>query len=258
MIRVPCGVGMLALLCTSMAYGDWPVFRGDALMTGMGNAKLPDQLEERWTFKTGDTIESAPAVVDGTVYVSSLDKHLYAIDLANGKQKWKTKLSFMKASPSVKDGRVYIGDLEGRFYCLNAADGKVAWKFEADGEIHASANFHGSNIIFGSHDSNLYCLSPDGKKVWAAQVDGPINAATAIVGDRAFATGCSDGILHVIDAKNGKELGSIDLVGQSVATAAVVDDRLYASMVSNQVVAADLKTLKKLWTFEPQRRAQPF
>jgi hypothetical protein len=32
---------------------DWPVFRGDALMTGTGTAKLPDKLEERWTFKTG-------------------------------------------------------------------------------------------------------------------------------------------------------------------------------------------------------------
>jgi outer membrane protein assembly factor BamB len=254
-----------ALLCSSLAAADWPVFRGDALMTGAGSAKLPDQLEVKWTFKTGngkktDAIESAPAVVAGVVYVSSLDKHLYAIDLATGKQKWKSKLSYMKASPAVKNGRVYVGDLEGRFYCVNAADGKVVWKFEPEtaGEIHASANFHGDNIIFGSHNSSLYCLSPDGKQVWAAQVDGPINAATAIVGDRAFATGCSDGVLHVIDAKNGKELGSLDLVGQTVTTAAVEGDRLHATMVSNQVVSADLKELKKVWTFEPAKRAQPF
>jgi outer membrane protein assembly factor BamB len=227
-------------------------------MTGAGDAKLPDQLEVRWTFKTGDAIESAPAIVDGVAYVSSLDKHLYAIELASGKEKWKTKLSYMKASPSVKGGRVYVGDLEGRFYCVNAADGKKLWQFEAQGEIQASANFHGDNIIFGSHDSNLYCLSPEGKQVWAAAVDGPINAATAIVGDRAFATGCSDGILHIIDPRSGKELDSIDLVGQTVATAAVVGDRLFASMVSNQVVCADLTTLKKVWTFEPAKRAQPF
>jgi outer membrane protein assembly factor BamB len=263
MSRLLVAAVAVALLSSSFTHADWPVFRGDALMTGVGGAKLPDQLEVRWVFKTGegkkaDAIESAPAVIGGVVYVSSLDKHLYAIELATGKQKWKTKLNYMKASPAVKGDRVYVGDLNGVFYCLNAADGKVVWKFEVDGEIDASANFHGDNIIFGSHDSNLYCLSPDGKKVWAVQVDGPINAATAVVGDRAFATGCSDGILHVIDVKQGKELGTIDLVGQSVATAAVVGDRLYASMVSNQVVAADLKTMKKLWTFEPAKRAQPF
>jgi outer membrane protein assembly factor BamB len=38
----------------------------------------------------------------------------------------------------------------------------------------------------------------------------------------------------------------------------VVGDRLFASMVSNQVVAADLKTLKTLWAFEAPKRQQPF
>lgn len=253
---------LVALACVAVcpfgAVAEWPVFRGDATMTGVGTAKLPDQLEIKWSFKTGDGVESAPAVVNGIAYVSSLDKHLYAIDVATGKQKWKTKLGSMKASPSVKGDRVYVGDLNGFFFCVSAADGKVVWKFEAEGEIAAAANFHGNNAVFGSHDSNLYCLDPEGKKVWATKVDGPINAAAAIVGDKTFATGCSDGILHVIDARNGKELGALDLGGQSMATAAVVGDRLYLSMVSNQVVAADLKELKKLWAFEAPKRQQPF
>src|SRR5262245_27943273 len=67
---------------------EWPVFRGNALMTGAGQAKLPDQLEEKWTFKCKDEVEGAPAIVDGTVYVASFDKFVYAIDLANGKEKW--------------------------------------------------------------------------------------------------------------------------------------------------------------------------
>src|SRR5262249_14656452 len=139
-----------ALLCPALALADWPVFRGNPLMTGVAPPNpipFPDKLEEKWTFKTGDAIEGAPAVVDGVVYVASLDKHLYAVELATGKQKWKVKLGYMKASPSVKGGRVYVGDLEGKFYCVNAADGKVAWTFEAEGEIDAAANFHGDNVI---------------------------------------------------------------------------------------------------------------
>jgi len=251
------------LLFPALLQADWPLFRGDPLMTGAGTATLPEKLEEKWSFKTGDGkrtggIEGSPAIVGGVVYVASFDKHLYALELAGGKMKWKTKLGYMKASPSVRNGHIHIGDLDGKFYCVDAADGKVKWTFEAGGEIQASANFHGDNVIFGSHDSNLYCLNPKGEKVWATQVDGPINAAAAIVGDRTFATGCSDGVLHVIDATNGKELGSIDLGGQSVATAAVVGDRFFASMVTNQVVAADLKTQKTLWAFEAARRQQPF
>src|SRR5580704_4032059 len=251
-------IAVFLLFTQQVAFADWPIFRGDALMTGVGAAKLPDQLDERWTFKSGDTIEGAPVVVGEVVYFASLDKHLYAVDLATGKQKWKVKLGPAKASPSVKGNRIYLGDLDGKFYCVSTADGKVIWTFEAEGEIQASANFHGNNIIFGSHDSSLYCLNENGKKVWDTKVDGPINAAAAVVGDRTFATGCSDGILHVIDAKNGKELGTIDLGGQAVATAAVVDERVYLSMVSNQVVAADWKTMKSIWAFEAPKRQMPF
>jgi outer membrane protein assembly factor BamB len=249
---------ILLLLMPILALAEWPIIRGDALMTGVGSAELPDQLDEKWTFKAGDTIEGAPAIVGGVVYFASLDKHLYALDLATGKQKWKVKLGPAKASPSVKGNRIYLGDLDGRFYCVNAADGKVIWTFEAEGEIQASANFHGNNIIFGSHDSSLYCLNPEGKKVWDTKVDGPINAAAAVVGDRTFATGCSDGILHVIDATNGKELGTIPTDGQAVSTAAVVGDRVYLSMVSNQVVSVDWKTMKKVWSFEAPKRQMPF
>ena len=39
-------------------------------------------------------------------YVATLDKNLYAIDLANGKEKWRAKLGYMKASPAVKDGKI--------------------------------------------------------------------------------------------------------------------------------------------------------
>jgi outer membrane protein assembly factor BamB len=251
------------LLCPVLASADWPLFRGDPLMTGVGTAALPDQLEELWEFKTGHGktsggIEGAPAVAGGVAFVASLDKFLYAVDIATGKEKWKTKLGYMKASPSVRKDRVYVGDLDGKFHCVNAADGKVVWSFEAGGEIQAGANFHGDNILFGSHDGTLYCLSPDGKKVWGAAAEGPINAAAAVVGDLTFATGCSDGILHVIDARTGKELHTVELGGETVATAAVVGDRVYASMVSNQVVASDLKKRERVWAFEAPKRQQPF
>lgn len=257
---------LVLLTLPALLHADWPVFRGDPLMTGAAPprpAAFPDKLEIKWEIPLRDgkrvgTVEGAPAVVGGVVYVATLDKHLYALDLATGKEKWKAKLGYMKASPGVKDGKVYVGDLDGVFYCVNAADGKVAWKFEAGGEIQAAANFHGDNVIFGSHDSKLYCLNPKGEKVWAAEIDGPINAATAVVGDKAFATGCNDGVLRVFDAKTGKEQGSIDLGGQSVATAAVAGDRVFASMVSNQVVAADLKGLKAVWAFEAEKKQQPF
>lgn len=236
---------------------DWPVFRGNAEMTGAVDAKLPDQLAERWAFKCRDTIEGAPAIVAGVVYVASMDKHLYAVDFATGTLKWKTPLGPMKASPAVANGRVYVGDVEAKFHCVEAATGKKLWTFEANGEITAGANFHGDLVLIGAHDSTLYTLTPDGKVAWKYQIDGPVNGAAAVAGGRTFVAGC-DSILHTVDAATGKALGQVDIGGQAGATAALAGDSVYVGTMANQVVCVDLKANKRTWAFEAKRRQQPF
>ncbi len=249
---------LLPLLALFALAADWPVFRGTPTMTGTASEALPDQLAERWAFKCKDSVESAPAVADGAVFVGSMDRHLYRIDLATGAEKWKAKLGPIKAAPAVAGGRVYVGDVEGKFHCLTADEGKVLWTFECGGEITAGANFHGPNVLIGSHDSTLYCLAArDGKKVWEYKIDGPVNGSAAVAGDRTFVAGC-DSLLHVLDARTGKPFGTVDLGGQAAATAAVVGDVAFVGTMTNQVVAVDTVTRKKLWEFEAKRRQQPF
>lgn len=248
----------VVLLAYGPALADWPVFRGSPEMHGRAADPLPDQLVEKWTFKTGNAIEGAPAVVAGVVYVGSADKHLYAVELATGKLKWKTALGApTKASPAVRDGAVYVGDSDGKLYAMNAADGAVKWTFEAMGEITGGVNFHAKNVLFGSHDGKLYCLDAAGKKQWEFDIQQQVNGAPAVAGDRTFVAGC-DSVLHVVDATNGKEVAAVDLGGQAGATAAVGGDAVYVGTMSNQVVGVDWKAGKKTWAFEAARRQQPF
>jgi outer membrane protein assembly factor BamB len=236
---------------------DWPLFRGDAAMTGVAAVKLPDQIVQRWQFKTGDQIEGAPAIVGGVVYVGSYDEHLYALELATGAQKWKTKLGPIKAAPAVKGDAVYVGDADGKFYCVEAATGKVRWTFESDGEIASGANFFGETVLFGSHDENLHCLGFDGKKRWDYKINGPVNGSPAVVGDRTFVAGC-DSVLHVVDAKTGKQLATVDLGGQAGATAAVSGEQLFVGTMSSEFLGIDWKKAEVLWKYTPDRRKQPY
>ena len=69
----------LPFVCLAViaAAGDWPVFRGNPAQDGVSRETLPDQLVELWQFKAGkseDSIEGAPAVVGGVVYVASQDQ----------------------------------------------------------------------------------------------------------------------------------------------------------------------------------------
>src|SRR6266851_3879083 len=67
------------------ASSDWPIFRGNSLQTGMAGSPLPDKLVVRWKFKAKDAIEGTAAIVNGIVYIGSMDGNLYALDLATGK-----------------------------------------------------------------------------------------------------------------------------------------------------------------------------
>src|ERR1700730_170586 len=81
---IRCALSFLFLLGLTSLFAhdnskDWPLFRGTALQTGVAQSTLPDKLEQLWSFPTGDSIESAPAVGGGVVYLASTDEHLYAV-----------------------------------------------------------------------------------------------------------------------------------------------------------------------------------
>lgn len=237
----------------------WPVFRGNALQTGVAASSLPDKLDIRWTFTAPDGFEGAAAIVKGMVYVGCLDGHLYALDLDSGMQKWKYKAgAAVKVAPGVRAGAVYFGDEDGTFHCVDAATGKERWTFKTEAEIASSANFAGDSVLFGSYDETLYCLGLDGKERWKFKVaGGPVLGCPAVAGERTFVSGC-DSNLHVLDTKTGKELNSVNLEGQTGSSAAVVGDQLYVGTMTNQVLAVDWKKGEVPWRFESQRRPQPF
>jgi outer membrane protein assembly factor BamB len=236
---------------------EWPVFRGNAEETGVCAAALPDKLQLLWQFSTKDSIEGAPAIAGGVVYVGSFDEYLYALDLARGTEKWKYKAGPIKASPAVRGGRVYVGNVDGVFHCVDAARGEKRWTFETEGEITSGANFAGDLILFGSHDETLYCLTKDGKEKWTFKTQGPVYGSPAVAGGKTFVAGC-DSKLHVLDIASGKEDRAVDLGGQSGATAAVLGARLYVGTMTNQFQAIDWRKGAIVWTFQAERQAQPF
>jgi outer membrane protein assembly factor BamB len=248
-------MSLLAVLAIGAA--DWPLFRGNALQTGVADAKLPDELDILWTFKAKDSIEAAAAIADGVVYVGSLDEHLYALDLKSGEKKWDYKAGPIAAPPSVRGKLVYVGDSDGVFHCVDL-EGKKKWTYETGGEIRSGANFAGDSILFGSSDEHLYCLKEDGGLAWKFEVaGGPVLGTPVVVDGRTFAAGC-DSTLHVLNVADGKEQDTLDLGGQVAASAAVVGDRFYVGTMTNQVLGIDWKKPALAWKFEPEDRAQPF
>ena len=84
-----------------------------------------------------ESIQTAPIVYDGVMYVTSSFNHLFAIDAKSGKELWRYEHVMAPAvslccGPNNRgvealDGLVYMGTLDSRIVALDARTGAVVW-----------------------------------------------------------------------------------------------------------------------------------
>jgi len=114
----------------------------------------------------------------------------------------------------------------------------------------------GGNVLFGSYDHCLYCLSADtGKVLWKFGTDAEIHASPCIV-DGAVVIGGCDAQLHLIDAATGTQRGSLELSFNVASSPAFDGKRIFVSTYDNHMYCADpsgllgsgeAKVLRKVW-----------
>jgi len=245
-------------LSAGSAAEEWRLSRGDASLTGQVQGTLSTSLETLWLYEAEDAIESTPAVADGTVYFTSVDGHLYAVDLSSGKLRWKYAAGApIKSSPAVGDEDVYFGDEDGVFHAVAVKDGTPRWKFEAHAEIVSSANLVQGKILFGSHDEHVYCLNGKGELLWKVQTEGFVYGTPAVHEGLVISAGC-DGFMRVLALADGSEQSRIELGGYVGANPAIMDGKAYVGTFENQFIAVDLKQGKLLWSYENPERKFPY
>ncbi|UCF90618.1 MAG: PQQ-like beta-propeller repeat protein, partial [Desulfobacterales bacterium] len=199
--------------------------------------------EQKWAFSTGADVISSPAVgADGTIYVGSVDGHLYAIN-PDGSQKWRYpstgNVGDIRSSPAVDpdDGTIYVGagdpnvGFDGRVLALNPS-GTLKWQFipsrtgEADNDVESSPALDSSGKIYiGADDSTLYALDPDDRLAgrpfptaneWAFETAGDVESTPAIDEMRSTVYVESESLrLHAVDMANGSPRWEFDLGGIS-------------------------------------------
>jgi PQQ-dependent dehydrogenase (methanol/ethanol family) len=106
------------------------------------NAKNVKSLRPVFTVQTEvlESMETAPIVVDGVMYMTTSFDHVYALDAVTGKEFWHYKhkmgpITTFCCGPNnrgvaISGGRVYLGTLDAKLVALDAATGKEAWSVE--------------------------------------------------------------------------------------------------------------------------------
>ena len=58
----------------------WPMFHHDLCHTGFSTSSAPETNRVKWTYTTGDWVESSPAISNGKVYIGSGDGKIYCFE----------------------------------------------------------------------------------------------------------------------------------------------------------------------------------
>jgi len=155
----------------------WPMFHHDQYHTGRSPYNGPEIPTIKWSFATGSTMGSSPAIADdGTIYIASFNGNLYAVN-PNGTEKWSYSLvEAMSSSPAIGgDGTIYVGDCAaGLFFAINP-DGSEKWTYDMHAGTRPSPTIgQDGRIYVGSAggDSKFYAFNPDGSVEWTYPIGG--------------------------------------------------------------------------------------
>jgi len=183
----------------------WPMLGYNAQHTGQcsyDTSKNDGTL--KWKFEEDLEIRSSPAIAsDGTVYVGSEDKHLYAIN-PDGSLKWKYKAdSEIYSSPAIsKDGTIYFCSYY-KLYALNP-DGSFKWQFSKIKGNSPVVDSTGTIYLGSSNDIYFLAINPNGSVKWQFQAGSIINSSPAISEDGMIYVG-SGRYLYALNSSGSLE-----------------------------------------------------
>ncbi|MBE7499038.1 MAG: PQQ-binding-like beta-propeller repeat protein [Verrucomicrobiales bacterium] len=206
----------------------------------------------KWQFVTGGAVHSSPALgVDGTVYVGSSDRKLYALDGATGQKLWEFETGGgVESSPAVgAEGTVYVGSHDGSVYAVDGVTGLRRWQFLTGSNVVSSPAIGVDGTVFvGSNDRRLYALNGStGQKVWEFLTGGEVGSSPALGLDGTVYVGSSDTRLYALAAASGQVKWEFTAGGAMGSPILGADGTVY--VVSNDSVLHALNgvTGQQLW-----------
>ncbi|MFA5316189.1 MAG: PQQ-binding-like beta-propeller repeat protein [Dehalococcoidales bacterium] len=185
-------VGGLQLAHGNIYFG---TSKGEVIALDTGNLVAgTGDLVEKWQFDAGERVWSAPVVAGDTVYVTSMNGRLYALDADTGVEKWRFEDAegAIVSSPVIYEGKVYFGSFDRYFYAVNADTGQLAWRSSLQAERWFWANplVLDGTVYAGAMDGRVYVFNAaNGESRAVVDLGAPLVSAPVLSGDSViFAT----------------------------------------------------------------------
>jgi outer membrane protein assembly factor BamB len=186
---------------------------------------------------------------ENTLYGGSIDRKVYAVDLANGDVRWSSRLPGMIVGGVLLSGDTVFAASsrpEGRIYALRRHDGKQIWKTSTP-PIGAPLALVEGVLIAQTQRGEILGVDPGrGKVLWRRRV-GVGRAPAAPAGNGGVLVATTDSLLR-LDTANGRVTHRARSPGTVVSSWLAHDGALVAGTTDSLVVSINPANLRRNWT----------
>lgn len=203
-----------------------------------------------WESSTIYSGSTAPIVKDGVVYVGTMDRLLYALDIPSKSSKWTFEASYMLCAPTVVNNEVYFTDINGIFRCLDKNTGQLKWETQDHhGTYRSNPVYYNNSILVGLNYTFVSLNAKTGELIWRFQSDGEVLSSPVVYKDKVFFGGTYGYSVFALDIATRKRawiLTSPDK-DQVFSSPYIKNDTLFIGFVSGRFYSLNADNGKVHW-----------
>ncbi len=208
---------------------------------------------ERLAFlKMNSSISASAAIDDRSLYFATEldDNAVYAMDLIDGKLRWKANISDVSASLTLTRNAVLASSGWGSVHALSIEDGAEMWRFYSQGRMCSPVAVGEGLAYLGCDQGVLYALDVDsGQEVWSRKLSEAIWSSPIIYEGKVY-VGCFDGTIFALGGKDGKVIWLFQTGGAVSGSPAVGGRTLFVGSDDGHMYALDADEGGLRWSFE--------
>ncbi len=213
---------------------------------------------ELWRFgESEEAIWGQPAYQNGTVYITSVDGMVFALDANSGEKKWEYELEGAIAGGVVlNENTLYVADFASHVHALSTSTGEEQWLAVADDSTWSTPAYADGTVFFTDISGTIYAVDAhNGDQLWRQTQLYPLQTSPLV----------QDGVVYIASGPEGEATEGLitayaadsgELIWQKVTNAplnttpVIVDDvviTIKQAAAVYSLVAFDVETGTEKW-----------
>ncbi|CAL1277469.1 unnamed protein product, partial [Larinioides sclopetarius] len=198
------------------------------------------------------SIFSSPAIFEESAIISvaTLDGILAALKMDTGITIWTYNYGKpLFSSPLLTASGIFIGATNNCFLHFNLS-GTMVFELCTNGPVFSSATAalppDNNHIIFGCHDSAVYCVNVNGKSIWKFDSDSPVYASPFVFQwkqNNYVAVATAAGMIYILGQSTGEIKLTLKCCGEIFSSPVILNGFLVVGCRDNFVYCYNLSSL---------------